>query len=219
MFTETTKELVRVIELDFDRTSRFIDSLVGMSATIRGLLVSAWIALITLAFETSHWTLAAASFGVVVVFGLLDVYHSWLYDQALEHATELEGISGCYYNALARGSDDPDAQKDLEVKLRVDRFGTYRNLRKFRFGWKELATTLSTAQSKIFFQVLYPTLLAASIAATIILAVNSTTQKCYSVEVTATPASGASSHNLEIVLSSATISPKQQFLVCAGEDH
>jgi hypothetical protein len=176
LLSPATKELVRIVELDYDRTSKFIEGVIGTSAAIRGLLVTAWLAVITLAFNTSRWTLAVVSFAVVVIFGLIDAYHSWLYDQALRHAIDLESVSGGYYGALARGGDDPDAEDDLQAHLQAHRFGVYRNLRRFRMR------DLRFARPKIFFQVLYPALLVASVSAAVILGNTggeTSAQKCY----------------------------------------
>jgi hypothetical protein len=159
-----TKELIRIVELDYERTSKFIEGVIGTSATIRGLLVTAWVAVITLAFDTSRWALAAVSFAIVVIFGLLDAYHSWLYQQALGHAAELEEVSQTYYGALALGADDPDAEFDLQVALQTHRFGIYSNLHRFSAG------DLREVRPRIFFAVLYPALLAVSIISAVILA-------------------------------------------------
>jgi hypothetical protein len=163
--SDALKELIRIIELDYERTAKFIEGVIGTSATIRGLLITAWVAVITLAFDTTRWALAAVSFVIVVVFGLLDAYHSSLYQQALGHASELEGISQAYYGAIALGADDPDADFDLQVGLQAHSFGVYRNLRGFTIA------DLRSARPQIFFAILYPALLVVSIICTVILAV------------------------------------------------
>src|SRR5260370_7151526 len=78
-----TKELVRIVELDYERTAKFIEGVIGTSAAIRGLLVTAWLAVVSLAVNTGRWPLAAVSFAVVLIFGLIDPYHSSLYVPAL----------------------------------------------------------------------------------------------------------------------------------------
>jgi hypothetical protein len=166
-----TKELVRIVELDYERTAKFIEGVIGTSAAIRGLLVTAWLAVVSLAVNTGRWPLAAVSFAVVLIFGLIDAYHSWLYDQALRHAIELESVSGKYYAALARGGDDPDAEDDLQAHLQAHRFGVYRNLRRFR------VRDLRFARPKIFFQILYPALLLISAIVAVLLGVTGNTAK------------------------------------------
>ena len=165
--TDTLKELIRVIELDYDRTAKVIDGVLGTSATIRGLLITAWVAVITLAFDVTRWALAAISIAIVVIFGLLDAYHSCLYQEALGHAEELEGISQAYYSAIALGEDDPDADFDLQVSLQAyaNRFGVYHSLHRFT------AKDLRFARPRIFFTILYPALLAVSVISTVILGV------------------------------------------------
>jgi hypothetical protein len=165
--SDTLKELIRVIELDYDRTAKVIDGVLGTSATIRGLLITAWVAVITLAFDVTRWALAAITIAIVVIFGLLDAYHSCLYQEALGHAEELEGISQAYYGAIALGEDDPDADFDLQVSLQAyaNRFGVYRSLHRFT------AKDLRFARPRIFFTILYPALLAVSVISTVILGV------------------------------------------------
>lgn len=212
--TGPTRELVRVIELDYERTSKFIEGVIGTSATIRGLLITAWVAVITLAFDTSRWTLAATSFAVVVVFGLVDAYHSWLYNQALGHAVELEELSQKYYRALSKGADDPHAETNLRVRFQDHRFGIYGSLGKF--NWKK---DLRSARPKIFFQVLYPGLLAVSLIASAVLAATGNGNECYTVEVQAAPTTSASNSSVTTVPPFTVISPGQQLSVCKAQNH
>jgi hypothetical protein len=207
LLTGRTKELVRVVELDYERTAKFAEGVIGTAAAIRGLLVTAWVAVITLAFTTGHWTLAGASFAVVVVFGLLDAYHSWLYNQALGHAVDLEELSRKYYRALAKGGTDPHAEADFQVSLQDERLGIYRNLHSFK--WKDLPEV----RPKIFFQVLYPALLVVSVIAAVLLAVTAPANNCYSVQVQATPTASASG-SVTGEAPSSLISPGQQVAVC-----
>jgi hypothetical protein len=159
------KEQVRIVELDYDRTAQFIEGVTGSSATIRGLLMTAWVAAIALAFDTSRWVVAVIGFAIVVIFGLLDAYHAVLYQRALGHATELEAASEIYYEAVALGADDPFAEFDLQIFFGKYSFGVYRNLRQFS------VKDLRLVRPRIFFAVLYPALLAASVVCAIVLAV------------------------------------------------
>ena len=127
---DTLKELVRLVELDYDRTAKFIDGVLGTSATIRTLLITAWVAVLTLAFDTSRWALGAISFAIIVVFGVLDAYHSALYQHALNHAVERESASQSYYETLIFGDDYPDASANLIADLELQEFGVYRNIHK-----------------------------------------------------------------------------------------
>jgi hypothetical protein len=159
------REQVRIVELDYDRTSKFIEGVTGSSATIRGLLMTAWVAVIVLAFDTSRWVAAAISFAIVVIFGLLDAYHAVLYQRALGHATELEDASKIYYDAVALGTDDPFAEFDLQIFFGKYRFGLYRNLRQFSIK------DLRLVRPRIFFAVLYPALLVVSVISAVVLEV------------------------------------------------
>jgi len=183
----TTKELVRMAELDYERTAKLIEGVVGTAATTRGLLLTAWAAVLALAFDTGQWALAAASFAIVVVSGIIDAYHSWVYSQALVHATDLEKVSQVYHTAVARGADDPHLKTDLRVALDGHRFGVYTNIK--QFSWKK--PQWQAFRPKVFFQILYPGLLLVSIIATAILASTAAPQKCYSIQVQGTPAVGA----------------------------
>jgi hypothetical protein len=162
---DTMKELVRLVELDYDRTAKFIDGVLGTSATIRSLLITAWVAVLTLAFDTSRWALGAMSFAIIVVFGVLDAYHSTLYQRALTHAVERESASQGYYETLIFGDDYPDARANLMSDLELQEFGVYRNIHKVSIP------DLRSARPQTLFSVMYPALLAVSLIATIILAV------------------------------------------------
>ncbi len=209
LLTGRTKELVRIVELDYDRTAKFIESVTGTSATLRGILLTAWVAVITLAFDTGHWTLAAAGVALVVIFGVLDAYHTWLYSQALQHAAELEELSRIYHRALSRGGDDPHADIDFQVKLQADPSGLYHGLRG-NFKWKDL----SEVRPRIFLQVLYPGLLAVSIIVAALLAATPAANNCYSIQIQATPAASARSGSVTGETPSTLISPGQQAKVC-----
>jgi hypothetical protein len=163
----TVKELVRLVELDYDRTAKFIDGVLGTSATLRSLLITAWVAVLTLAFDTSRWALGAVSFAIIVVFGLLDAYHSTLYQRALDHAYGLEDASQRYYETLIFGNDYPDANANLMAGLELQEFGVYRNIHKLRI------VDLRSARPQLLFSVLYPALLAVSVISTVILAAKS----------------------------------------------
>jgi hypothetical protein len=208
LLTGRTKELVRITELDYDRTTKFIEGVVGTSATIRGILLTAWVAVITLAFDTGNWTIAAASFAIVVVLGTLDAYHSWLYNQGLGHAVKLEDLGRAYHRALSRGGDDPHADVDFEVKLQDDPYGLYHSLGKFK--WKDLREI----RPRIFFQILYPALLTISIIAAALLAATSAANSCYSVQVQAAPAAAAGSASGSGATPATLISPGEQVKVC-----
>ena len=162
--TATDKELVRLVELDYERTAEFINGVTTTMATIRGWAITIWLAILGIGLERSLWQvtlLAAASAGV---FLLLDGYHAWLYGEALAHAAKLERLSGKYFDSLGRGAVDDDVELDFQVALESHRFGMYRNFRRFRFK------DLRFVKPYVFFRAFYPFLVGVAILATILLA-------------------------------------------------
>lgn len=150
MLDERQKELLRLVELDYARTSKFIEGLVATGATLRGWAITIWLAVLGVAFDRNTWELAALAAIVILVFAVVDGYHAWLYREAFEHARSLERISSSYYKSLGRGADDPDAKLDLREELEAHRFGLYANLRRFA------PRTLLHARPAVFFWFLYP---------------------------------------------------------------
>ncbi len=149
---DTQKEMVRLVELDYERTAQFINGIISTTATIRGWAVTIWLAIIGVAVDRGQGLLALVAAVVVFAFLLIDGYHAWLYREALIHATALERLSGRYYDSLGRGLDDEDIELDLRVALESHRFGMYRNLKQFRLN------DLRFVRPAIFFQVFYPML-------------------------------------------------------------
>lgn len=129
-----TNELVRLLEADAERTSSFIEGVVGHGFTIRGWAITVALALVGFAFDRSQWELAAVGLGVTCVFGFVDVYHSWLYTKALEHRANLERILGAYYATLTQGVDDPAPAERFAVEADTLHYGLAANLERFTLG-------------------------------------------------------------------------------------
>jgi hypothetical protein len=89
---------------------------------------------------------------LIVMFALVDGYHSWLYAEALEHSGRVEGVLGLYYARLAR-NDDPDADLDSDAALAAHKFGPFLNLRSFRLK------SLTKARPRFGLAILYGSLL------------------------------------------------------------
>ena len=159
------KELVRLVELDYERTADFINGVTGTAATIRGWAVTIWLAVLGIGLERELWqvTLLAAAAGAV--FWLVDGYHAWLYGEALAHASKLERLSGRYFDVLGRGTDDDDLEIDFRVALESHRFGMYRNFRRFR------PRDLWFVKPYVFFRIFYPFLVFLAMLATVLVAV------------------------------------------------
>lgn len=164
MVEDRFRELLRLVELDYERTSQFIQGVVGTSATIRGWAITVWLALLGFSLDRSVSALAFLAASVVPVFGIVDLYHTWLYREALNHARSLERITSSYYNAMGRGGGgtDLDLLADLQEELESHRFGMYSRMGPFRFR-------LFAARPYVFFRFLYPALLVVAIAAGILI--------------------------------------------------
>ncbi len=165
MDDSSRREMLRLVELDYERTSKFIEGIVGTGATIRGWAITIWVALLGAAVDRKLWELAALGAVVILVFGLVDGYHASLYRAALDHAMRLERITRDYYAMIGRGTDDPDAELDLRAELESHRFGYYSNLRRFELR------DLRNARPWVFFKFLYPFLAAVGAVSALLIAV------------------------------------------------
>jgi hypothetical protein len=148
----STQEMLRLVELDYQRTTEFISGVVGTTATLRGWGVTLWVAVVGVAVDHSAPGLALVGSLIAVVFFILDGYHAWLYGTAQEHAASLERISSAYYNSLGRGKGEEYSALRLQTELQSHRFGLYQNLGKFR--WK----SWGRVRPKVVFIVFYPLL-------------------------------------------------------------
>lgn len=157
------KELMRLVERDYDQTAEFIRSVVGTVSTIRGWSVTVWLAVLGVALNQQSVPLAILAGFLLLPFTLLDLYHSWLYSEALKHARELERISSSYYSAVERGEEDEDLILEFEEMITSIKFGLYRNFK--RFQWPEIKRGRPT----LVFRFFYPGLgLAALLCAALI---------------------------------------------------
>jgi hypothetical protein len=148
------KELIRVVELDYEKTTKLIEGIVGTSFTIRGWGIALISALIGFTFHTQYWQVAALALVVTLLIAFMDGYHSWLYAKTLQHTQNVERVLGLYYAALARGDDDPGARRDFEVAILAHQFGRFAEIQK-QFGLK----SLREARPRMILVTLYGTLL------------------------------------------------------------
>lgn len=161
---ERIGELVRLLERDYDQTGEFIRSVVGSISITRGWAVTVWLALLGIGIQQTNAAFAVLASAVLVPFGLLDGYYSWLYSQALHHARALESLTADYYGAIEHGDDDEELVLDFEARLGAHRFGLYSHLRRFSLP------ELRSARPRLVFQAFYPGLILGGIgAATLIL--------------------------------------------------
>ena len=160
--TDSEKERIRLVELDYEKTNEFVKGVVATGAALRGSAITVWLALIGFGFQQRLVSLAVLAALVVVVFALVDGYHGWLYAEAAKHLRAVERVTSTYYNALSRGEDDEDAVRDFRQELRFHRFGLFSNLRA-TINWD----FLRDARPKIVYRLVYPLLLTLAVVAAV----------------------------------------------------
>jgi hypothetical protein len=122
-------EMLRLSQLDYERTSQFIDAQIQMSSTIRGWAVTLWVAAVGFALDRHNSTLALIAAVSVIVLGLVDAYYWALYIQARDHGESLEQITSMYKRFLSRGDDSSRAEVEFDAKLVAYSFGLLQVLR------------------------------------------------------------------------------------------
>jgi hypothetical protein len=150
----TQKELVRVLELDYEKTNKVIEGVVTSGFTIRGWGITLSSALIGLTFQAQHWEIAVLAAVVTLLIAFLDGYHSWLYAKVMQHANRIESVMRSYYAFLARGDVDDQARIDFLGKILAHRFGRFTEIKRgFTFS------NLREARPRYVIVTLYATLL------------------------------------------------------------
>ncbi|MGH9126911.1 MAG: hypothetical protein ACRDZ8_19600 [Acidimicrobiales bacterium] len=162
MVSDSEKERVRLVEIDYDRTNDFIKSVLTTAGAMRGLGVTLWLGLVGFAVQQGLWELGVLAAVVAVLFLFLDGYHGWLYEEALKHARAAEKVTSRYYDFLSRGDADPDALLDFREELRFHRFGLWSNLR--HFAWRDLLV----ARPPLLYRIIYPSLVGLAVAVAIL---------------------------------------------------
>ena len=69
-------ELVRLLELDYEKTTKLIEGFVSSGFTIRGWGVALMSALIGLSVQSHLWPVAAFAAILTILLALIDGYHS-----------------------------------------------------------------------------------------------------------------------------------------------
>src|SRR5712691_1453382 len=160
--TSERSELQRLVELEYDRTSKFIEGVASQGSTVRGWAVTVWVALFGVAFSQRLWPAALLALAAIVVFVLLDAYLTALYEQALSRARQLERIVGLQYSFLARGADDPSLEEQAFVALAAHKYGLYSGLRTVHFQ------DLMKMRKNMFLRIVYPTMGLLAIASSVV---------------------------------------------------
>ncbi len=181
MKDDDKKELVRLLEVDYEKTTKLIEGFVGSSFTIRGWGIALASALIGLTFQAETWKIAALAVVVTLLVAFVDAYHSWLYSRALSHAQRTEKVLSLYYAALSRGEDDPDAMREFEVAILSHQFGRFSGMGKFHLK------ALREARPRVVIVSLYVTLLLCAITSGILVSRQRTTPKLDCTAVAGAP--------------------------------
>ena len=157
------KELVRLLELDYERTTKLTEGVIQSGITFRGWSITLTLALVAVAFERQLWQLGLVAVVLIVLFGLADAYHGWVYAEAMAHAQGTERILHLYYASLSRGEDDPVAVEEFEDALFAYKFGSFAEMKRFR------PKDLLKARPLFVFVVSYVTLLLVALGATLVI--------------------------------------------------
>jgi hypothetical protein len=156
--------LLIAVQAEYKRTGEFIDGITTASATVRGLGVTIWLALLGVAFDRSLWELGVLAAITATIFWLIDGYHAWLYGEAFRAALELELIQAAAYAAKGRLAGQARGELEARARLQAHQFGLYRNFKRFRLK------DLRYVRPYVFFRLFYPFLVAVGAAAAIFLA-------------------------------------------------
>jgi hypothetical protein len=175
---ERYKELVRLLEEDAERTSKFVESIVGTGFTIRGWAITVSLAIVGIAFDRDLWELAILGLVIVLLFAFMDGYHTWLYTQALKHGRAIDHILGLHYATLTRGVDDPSVKEEFQVEVEVHKFGLSSNLERFRWA------SLRRVRPRFIMGVMYIILGFVAIVAAIAIAVTGPKHESKKLECT-----------------------------------
>jgi hypothetical protein len=162
--SERERELVGLIKVDYDAALRAISGFVSTGGQLRGIGVAAWGVVIGLAVRDESALLAGLAMTLVVIFAYADAYHAALYRRALRRAITLEELLDTYLDRLGIDYDDEDAVQRALAKLETHRFGMYHTLRPLRIR------DLVLARPRVVFWLVYPGLVFAALAATIVYA-------------------------------------------------
>lgn len=150
------KELLRLLELDYEKTTKSIEGVIGTTFTIRGWGITLVSALIGFTFQTRRWEISVLAAAITFLIAAMDGYHSWIYAKLLQQAHNVERVLKLYYAALARGEDDPQATRDYNVAILAHRFGRFAEVQRFGFhAFREI-------RPRVIFFGLYGTLFAAA---------------------------------------------------------
>jgi hypothetical protein len=158
---DEARQLAELVKFDYERTMAFIQGVVGVSANVRSIGIGGWFLLVAAAINNQRWELAAIALAAILVFGVIDAYHGWLYAHALDRATDMENALGEYARWLTRTAD-ADLGATALAGLRGHEFGQLRNLPRFRIAM------LGNARPTLVYRRLYPALVVLAAGAAVV---------------------------------------------------
>jgi len=151
-------EQLRVLELDYEKTTKLIEGIVGSSFYHSRMGNYSHLCSAGFTFQARRWEIAALCRYCHHSLAFIDAYHSWLYAGVLRHAQRVEGVLSAYYAYLSRGDDDPAARRAYEVAIQSHQFEDSQKRKRFRLR------ALWYARPRKIIITLYLTLLLCAIA-------------------------------------------------------
>lgn len=144
MNDDERREMLRLVELEYDRTTKFIEGAVGTTTSLRGWAITVWAGLIGVALSAKLPSLTVLAVLAVIAFAFVDFYYTSLYQQTLRRARQLERITNEHFDVLARGADNARLKPEADAALAAHSYGLYTNMR--AVGRRELLDSLRRPQ-------------------------------------------------------------------------
>lgn len=164
MTSDDQKEMIRLLELDYEKTTKLAEGVISNGFTIRGWAITLTSALIGFSIQARLWPMAVLASALALLFALIDGYYSWLYARASAQAGAIEEVLRAYYGSLARGDDDTEAQHEFEALLLAHQFGRFSQTQRFTL------LSLRDVRPRFVFVVMYVTLLLCGFAGAVFVA-------------------------------------------------
>lgn len=153
---------LELIHRDYEATRGFLESANASVDRTRTFGLALIAALFGVAITSQSWPIGAVATIAVLVVAIVDAFYSWQYSIALRHARRVERIYEAMYGRLTNARPRGRYEHDLEVRLRAFRPGVFAELRQFRIR------ELRFSEPKPIFRFLYPVLVIAGIAVSVL---------------------------------------------------
>lgn len=127
---ETTREVVRIIEVDHKATTELIARLTTLRGGLRGILVALFSTLLGLAIAQQSWLIAAIGIPVIAAGLFAESRTDFLVRLAHNRSVRLEHKIQTYISAVIEtGVVGDDARRKFQREVDTFQFGTSRSLR------------------------------------------------------------------------------------------